>query len=127
MAAHNETGKEGELLAANHLQSEGYVIRHRNWRHGHKELDIVAEKDGTVVFVEVKTRKGVLFGSPEDAVTSGKIQRIVSSADAYLREYAIDLPVRFDLITVVAGGNGLPRIRHIEDAFYPPLSGLQRD
>ncbi len=44
MAAHNELGKEGELLAANHLQSEGYVIRHRNWRCGHKELDIVAEK-----------------------------------------------------------------------------------
>ncbi len=55
MAAHNELGKEGELLAANHLQSEGYVIRHRNWRCGHKELDIVAEKDGTLVFVEEKT------------------------------------------------------------------------
>lgn len=72
MAAHNELGKEGELLAANHLQSEGYVIRHRNWRCGHKELDIVAEKDGTLVFVEVKTRKDVLFGLPEDAVTNGK-------------------------------------------------------
>ena len=71
MAAHNELGKEGELLAANHLQSEGYVIRHRNWRCGHKELDIVAEKDGTLVFVEVKTRKDVLFGLPEDAVTNG--------------------------------------------------------
>ena len=113
MAAHNELGKEGELLAANHLQSEGYVIRHRNWRCGHKELDIVAEKDGTLVFVEVKTRK--------DAVTNGKIRRIVSSADAYLRKYAIDLPVRFDLITIVTGENGLPRLRHIEDAFYPPL------
>ena len=100
MAAHNELGKEGELLAANHLQSEGYVIRHRNWRCGHKELDIVAEKD---------------------AVTNGKIRRIVSSADAYLRKYAIDLPVRFDLITIVTGENGLPRLRHIEDAFYPPL------
>ena len=70
MTAHNELGKEGELLAANHLQSEGYVIRHRNWRCGHKELDIVAEKDGTLVFVEVKTRKDVLFGLPEDAVTN---------------------------------------------------------
>ncbi len=121
MATHNELGKEGELLAANHLLSEGYVIRHRNWRCGHDELDIVAEKDGTLVFVEVKTRKDVLFGLPEDAVTSGKIRRIVSSADAYLREYAIDLPVRFDLITIVTEGNGLPRLRHIEDAFYPPL------
>lgn len=64
MAAHNELGKEGELLAANHLQSEGYVIRHRNWRCGHKELDIVAEKDGTLVFVEVKTRKERFIRTP---------------------------------------------------------------
>ena len=59
MAAHNELGKEGELLAANHLQSEGYVIPHRNWRCGHKELDIVPEKDGTRVFEEVQTRNDV--------------------------------------------------------------------
>ena len=131
MAAHNELGKEGELLAANHLQSEGYVIRHRNWRCGPKNKDWrilfngpgngICMKDGTLVFVEVKTRKDVLFGLPEDAVTNGKIRRIVSSADAYLRKYAIDLPVRFDLITIVTGENGLPRLRHIEDAFYPPL------
>lgn len=68
----------------------------------------MAEKDGTLVFVEVKTRKDVLFGLPEDAVTNGKIRRIVSSADAYLRKYAIDLPVRFDLITIVTGENGFP-------------------
>ena len=72
MAAHNELGKEGELLAANHLQSEGYVIRHRNWRCGHKELDIVAEKDGTLVFVEVKTRKDVYSDSPKTLSQTGK-------------------------------------------------------
>ena len=57
MAAHNELGKEGELLAANHLQSEGYVIRHRNWRCGHKELDIVAEKDAPMACLEEKPGK----------------------------------------------------------------------
>ncbi len=122
MAAHNELGKEGERLAASHLEAEGYVIRHRNWRYDRKELDIVAEKDGTLVFVEVKTRRGMSFGSPEEAVTEGKIRRIVDSADAYVREYGIDLPVRFDLITVVAGSGRVPLLRHIEDAFYPPLS-----
>ena len=121
MAAHNELGKEGELLAANHLQSEGYVIRHRNWRCGHKELDIVAEKRRHAGLRGSKNQKRRFIRTPEDAVTNGKIRRIVSSADAYLRKYAIDLPVRFDLITIVTGENGLPRLRHIEDAFYPPL------
>lgn len=121
MAAHNELGKNGESLAANYMQSEGYVVRHRNWRCGHKELDIVAEKDGILIVVEVKTRKNTFFGQPEEAVTNGKIKRIVHSTDAYLRKYAIDLPVRFDLITIITDENGEPRLTHIENAFYPPL------
>lgn len=121
MAAHNELGKKGEELAAAHLLAEGYAIRHRNWRCAHKELDIVAEKDGLLVVVEVKTRTDTRFGLPEEAVSDGKIRRIVSSADAYLRKYGIDMPVRFDLITVVAGEAGEPVLRHILDAFYPPL------
>lgn len=120
MAAHNELGKLGEQLAADHLSAAGYLIRHRNWRSGRRELDIVAEKDGTLVVVEVKTRSGTTFGMPEEAVTAGKIRRIVSSADAYLRKFAVDMPVRFDLITVVQE-DGVPRLTHIEDAFYPPL------
>ena len=114
MAAHNELGKKGEDLAAAHLLAEGYAIRHRNWRCGHKELDIVAEKDGMLVVVEVKTRT--------DTLSAGKIRRIVSSTDAYLRKFAIDLPVRFDLITIVTDEDGELLLNHIPDAFYPPLS-----
>lgn len=121
MATHNEKGKEGEQLAANYLQAAGYVIRHRNWRCGHKELDIVAEKDGILAVVEVKTRKDTDYGTPEEAVTNGKIRRIVSSADAYVRKYAIDLPVRFDLITIITGTGNRPELTHIPNAFYPPL------
>lgn len=120
MAAHNELGKMGERIAAEHLSAKGYLIHHRNWRCGHKELDIVAEKDGILVIVEVKTRKDTDFGTPEASITYGKIKRIVSSTDAYLRKFAIDLPVRFDIITVVEEGNS-PKLNHIEDAFYPPL------
>ena len=120
MAAHNELGKKGEELAAAHLLAEGYAIRHRNWRCAHKELDIVAEKDGLLVVVEVKTRTDTRFGLPEEAVSDGKIRRIVSSADAYLRKYGIDMPVRFDVIAVT-GNAASHSIEHIEDAFYPPL------
>lgn len=120
MADHNELGKEGEEAAARYLQEKGYTIRHRNWRAGKKELDIVAECGNELVVIEVKTRKNRLFGNPEDAVTGKKIRRIVASTDAYLRKFAIDLPVRFDIITVV--GEEAPfTMEHIEEAFYPPI------
>ncbi len=119
MAAHNEFGKRGEDLAVNYLLSKSYTIHQRNWRCGHKELDIVAEKDGVLVIVEVKSRRNTEFGLPEDAMTYKKIRRIINSTDAYLRKYAIDLPVRFDLITVT--GEHDSQINHIQDAFHPSL------
>lgn len=121
MAAHNELGKSGEEIAANHLLKKGYIIHHRNWRCGRKELDIVAEKDHTLVIVEVKTRTDTTFGLPTDAITDAKIRRIVNSTDAYLRKYRIDLPVRFDIITVIKNKD-TESLEHIEKAFYPPLS-----
>lgn len=57
MAKHNELGKEGENAAAEYLMSKGYSIRHRNWHSGKRELDIVAQKDGELIVVEVKTRR----------------------------------------------------------------------
>lgn len=120
MAEHNELGREGEEEAAGYLADKGYTIRHRNWHCGKKELDIVAEYHNELIVVEVKTRQHTLFGNPEDAVTDKKIRRIVASTDAYLKKFALDLPVRFDIITIV--GKEAPfTIEHIEDAFYPPI------
>lgn len=120
MAEHNELGKEGEEVAANYLLAKGYTLRHRNWRSGKKELDIVAEYGDELIVVEVKTRKDTRFGNPEDAVTNQKIRRIVASTDAYLRKFALDLPVRFDIITIV-GQKAPYAIEHITDAFFPPI------
>ncbi|MBQ8520599.1 MAG: YraN family protein [Bacteroides sp.] len=120
MAIHNELGKEGEEEAVRFLTDKGYRILHRNWRSGKKELDIVAESGRELVVIEVKTRRNKLYGSPEEAVNERKIRRIVSSTDAYIRKFAIDLPVRFDIITVT--GKEPPfEIEHIEEAFYPPI------
>lgn len=120
MAEHNILGKQGEDEAAKYLLDKGYVIRHRNWRSGKKELDIVAEHDNELIVVEVKTRKNDQFGNPEEAVNNQKIRHIIASTDAYLRKFCIDLPVRFDIITVI--GKEAPfRMEHIEDAFYPPI------
>ena len=56
MAQHNDFGAQGEDIAIDYLRRKGYVILDRNWRSGHREIDIVARKDDTVVFVEVKAR-----------------------------------------------------------------------
>lgn len=120
MAEHNELGKEGEETAVRFLNEKGYTILHRNWRSGKYELDIVAQFRHELIVVEVKTRRNLLFGSPEAAINSQKIRRIVSSTNAYLHKYQIDLPVRFDIITVT----GLEKpfqVNHIEEAFYPPI------
>lgn len=122
MATHNVLGKEGEEEAVQCLLQKGYTILHRNWRAGKKELDIVAmdNQQKILVVVEVKTRKNRLFGEPEEAINDTKIRRIVSSTDTYLRKFAIDLPVRFDIIAIV--GEKPPfQIEHLEDAFYSPI------
>ena len=105
MAEHNDLGKSGENAAVAYLEQKGYLIRDRNWRRGHFELDIVAAKDNELIVVEVKTRSDTLFAAPEDA---------------YIRLFQIDTPVRFDIITVV-GNDGNFKVEHIEEAFYPPL------
>ena len=98
MASHNELGKEGETAAVTYLMEKGYEIRHRNWHSGHRDLDIVAQKDGELVIVEVKTRSDACFGQPEDAVDRRKIRSIT-----------------------VVGSRPPFHIAHIEDAFFPPV------
>ena len=109
-----------QQIVDRYLEKEDYLIRHRNWRKGHFELDIVAAKDNELVVVEVKTRSNTEFAQPEDAVDVPKIRRTVRAADTYIKLFQIDIPVRFDIITVV-GENGNFEIEHIKEAFLPPL------
>ena len=123
MADHNERGRRGEDIAAFYLQDKGYCIRERNWRSGKLELDLVAEKDGELVFVEVKTRHDGLYGDPSEAVDRRKRRHILLAADAYVRLAASDLPVRFDVVSVLYDGTRW-QIEHYEDAFSPGLTSL---
>ena len=124
MARHNELGKAGEVAAAEYLKANGYQIRHVNWHKGNWELDIVAQTDDELIFVEVKTRTGA-WEAPEDAVNTAKIRRIVAAADGYIKYFDLDLPARFDIIAVIGKGPDF-EIDHIEDAFYPPLNTYYR-
>lgn len=121
MAEHNETGKEGEFEACAYLQRLGYQIVHKNWRWGHKELDIIAVHEEELVVVEVKTRSENHLLDPEMAVTKAKIRHIVAATDVYIRRYNVAFPVRFDIITVIKGKDS-HKIEHIEDAFYAPVN-----
>jgi len=122
MAPHNERGKEGEEEARKYLLSNGYNIYESNWRFHHFELDIIAEKDGMLVVVEVKTRSSESLLTPEEIVDKRKIRRTVEAADAYIRFKNINLPVRFDIIGIFVQPNGTTSIDHIEDAFLAPLN-----
>lgn len=125
MAEHNNLGKEGESAAISYLLQNGYQILHTNWRLGHLELDIVACTPEELVVIEVKTRSSGTIQDPEDAVNNQKIRYIVSATDAYVRIFDIDLPPRFDIISVLGNGPHF-EIDHIEDAFYPPVNIRRR-
>ncbi len=120
MARHNEFGQISEDRAAAYLMAHGYTIRDRNWRLGHKELDIIAQKNDTLAIIEVKARRNNRYGDAMEAVTDDKIHKIIQAADAYVRYHRIDLKVRFDIIGIT-GEPGQQTIEHIEDAFHSPL------
>lgn len=112
-------GQWGEELAARHLQAAGLELLARNWRCREGELDAVArDVDGTVVFVEVKTRSTEAFGQPSEAVSRAKAARVRALACRWLAEHpASGAPLRFDVVSVVRRPGEAPRLRHLRGAF----------
>ena len=121
MAERNETGKQGEFVARQYLEENGYDVLEANWRFHHYELDIVATDGKELIIIEVKTRSDNYLIAPELAVNKGKIRRIVTASDAYARMKGINLPVRFDIICLIKKGASFTVENHIEDAFFAPM------
>ena len=119
MAEHNDLGRWGEKVAAAYLQRKGYTVVECDWKSGHRDLDIIAlnEKGDTLVFVEVKSRRNLVFADPIDAVNYQKIRNLQQAANHYIKYRHVDLDIRFDIITVVGTPDTEPEISHIEDAF----------
>ena len=116
MDQRKQTGRWGEEIVASYLAAKGYLILHRNWRCRAGELDIVAEHNETLVFVEVRARKGDRFGTAEESITPAKQARLIELAQTYLQETSTsDQPWRIDVVAVQLG-SGLPQINHIENA-----------
>ncbi|WP_396172274.1 YraN family protein [Flavobacterium sp.] len=117
MAQHNELGKEGEKLAVEFLQNDGYEILETNWTFQKAEVDIIAQKENILAIVEVKTRSSIDFGLPQDFVKPKKIQLLVKAVNEYVVQNELDVEVRFDIIAIHKEGNQL-NIEHLEDAFF---------
>lgn len=111
-----ELGRQGEETAASFLKKHGYKILDRNFRTRFGEIDIVARKDRTVCFIEVKTRTSMRFGLAAEAVTARKQEKILLAARQYLLESgASEEQYRFDVIEVYMGEQ--TKIHYIQDAF----------
>ena len=114
--AHLQTGWWGEELAAEYLRKKGYAILERDWHSGHRDIDIIAQHDDCVVFVEVKTRRNTDFGAPVMAVDHKKQHNLLHAINHYLQYKRVSSAYRFDVITIVGTPGCLnPEIEHIED------------
>ena len=116
-------GQGGEALAVRHLKRKGYKILEHNFRTRRGEIDIVARHRGTLVFVEVKTRRSVGFGNPKWAITRAKRRKISQVALEYMLKTrgTTNIKCRFDVVTVQHTADE-PTIEVIANAFelaYP--------
>ncbi len=107
-------GESGERLAAGWLAENGYHLLARNWRSALGEIDIVCERSGELVFVEVKARHSIRLGAPEEAVTPAKRHRLIRAAQSYLLKHGEEQrPYRIDVLAVYVAPSGrLLDIRH---------------
>jgi len=110
------TGPQGEELAARLLRKNGYRILERNFRTGIGEIDIIAMEKGTLVFIEVKTRTSDAFGTPFEAVTRRKRDKIKKTALLYLKNLRREVPVRFDVVSIMLSGS-TEKMEIMRDAF----------
>jgi putative endonuclease len=118
MADHIRKGREGEKTACAYLESRGYRILEYNWRSGHREIDIIAEYEGKMIIVEVKSRHQLGTERLDEHITRKKQQHLIRAAAAYLANKGLRMDLRFDIILLV-GKSVNQRIEHIEDAFGP--------
>lgn len=105
-------GKRGENQACKYLKKSGYSILERNYKNPFGEIDIIAQKEDTVAFIEVKTRLNENYGAPSEAVDKKRRFKYIKGAEYYFLGKQIDFTVRFDIIEILRG-----EINHIENAF----------
>jgi putative endonuclease len=117
MALHHETGRKGERLAEQYLSSMGFKILHRNWRHSRYEIDLIASKENTLHFIEVKTRRNSNFGMPEENVDVKKLEHVMTAAEEFLYQFPEWKIVQYDLLSIILGNENNVEYFFIEDVY----------
>lgn len=117
MAFHIELGRQGEQLAVSFLEKQGYSILFRNWRYSRYEIDIIAEKNGVVHFVEVKLRRSNKSALPEANVTKKKIQYLLKAVDFYLYQHPQYKHIQLDILSITHLPGKDPEYFHIRDIY----------
>lgn len=119
MALHNDLGRQGESIAKQYLEDNGYEVLDENWEYGKAEIDLIVYKAGVMIFVEVKTRSSIAFGQPEDFVDKAKQIQMELAANEYIEIMNHENDIRFDIIAITFIKNKNYTLNHIEDAFWP--------
>ena len=117
MAKHNHTGKTGESLGAAYLQNNGYLVLEKNWRHRRWEVDIIAVKNNTLHFIEIKTRRTKKFGLPEEKVGRKKIENLINAAEQYLYLHPQWKRIQFDILSILMAAGENVSYFFIEDVY----------
>jgi putative endonuclease len=121
LADRKKLGQWGERRCESFLKKKGFKKLARSFFCRSGEIDLImVDADGSIVFVEVKTKTDESFSPPEDSVTYSKKEKLLRTARYFLTTHKIEnRPFRFDIVTIILGQKGRPQIKHYENAFVP--------
>lgn len=111
------TGRTGEILAGEWLEKNGFLILARNWRNGRDEVDLIVARDRVLHFIEVKTRRSLAFGYPEEFVNRSKITRMMRSATAFLAQSPWQGKIQLDILSVLLFSGRDPEFFFCKDVY----------
>ncbi len=118
MQTNKDTGNLGEDLATIALQERGFTILERNWQFRYWEVDIIASVENRLHFIEVKTRKSLRYGYPEESITREKMNSLKNAAEAYLEANPEWKYIQFDVVAITIIDSVLREFLMIEDVYF---------
>lgn len=118
MANHNDLGKYGEQLGADYLARQQFSVLHKNWKYSYYEIDVIASRDDILHFIEIKTRRSVNYGLPEEDAGRRKWQRIQRAAQAYMSRHPQWKKIQYDMLSIRLFPDAPAEYLMIEDIYY---------
>jgi putative endonuclease len=115
MAAHNDLGKYGEQLAGIYLMGERFNILYKNWKYSYYEIDMICSRDDILHFIEIKTRRSLAFGYPDEDVDEKKLEKLMVAAEEFLFLNPGWERVQYDILSIYLPENRQPEFLFIED------------